>query len=83
MCQNKSAKKCPASSKYKSKAPAVYPEFTEFLVRAGIDSVSINPDTAVFARKLVANIKQRIMLKKTLGQVKVNNDWDLPDPDEE
>jgi len=37
----------------------IYPEFTEFLVRAGIDSVSINPDAAVFTRKLVASIEQR------------------------
>jgi pyruvate,water dikinase len=60
-----------------------YPEFTEFLVRAGIDSVSINPDATVFTRKLVASIEQRIMLEKALGQVKVDPDCDLPDPDEE
>ncbi|HVO77859.1 MAG TPA: phosphoenolpyruvate synthase, partial [Methanomassiliicoccales archaeon] len=28
-------------------APSVYPEFTEFLVRAGIDSISLNPDTVL------------------------------------
>jgi hypothetical protein len=55
----------------------------EFLVRAGIDSVSINPDAAVFTRKLVASIEQRIMLEKALGQVKVDLDWDLSDPGEE
>ena len=38
----------------------------EFLVRAGIDSISINPDAAVFTRKLVASIEQRIMLEKAL-----------------
>ncbi|MEM3648897.1 MAG: phosphoenolpyruvate synthase [Thermoproteota archaeon] len=64
-------------------APSVYPEFTEFLVRAGIDSISINPDAAVFTRKLVASIEQRIMLEKALGKVKLDPDWDLPDPDEE
>jgi phosphoenolpyruvate synthase/pyruvate phosphate dikinase len=31
----------------------IYPEFTEFLVRAGIDSVSINPDATVFTRNLL------------------------------
>ena len=56
--------------------------YPEFLVRAGIDSVSINPDAAVFTRKLVASVEQRIMLEKALGQVKVDPDWDLPDPDE-
>ncbi|MGQ9788725.1 MAG: phosphoenolpyruvate synthase [Candidatus Hadarchaeaceae archaeon] len=64
-------------------APSQYPEFTEFLIKAGIDSVSINPDAAVFTRKLVASIEQRIMLEKALGQFKTDPDWDLPDPDEE
>ena len=63
--------------------PSQYPEFAEFLVRCGIDSISINPDAAVFTRKLVASVEQRIMLEKALGQVKVDPDWDLPDPDEE
>ena len=58
----------------------IYPEFTELLVRAGIDSVSISPDAAVFTRKLVASIEQRIMLEKALGQVKVGG---IPEPDEE
>ncbi|MEM2051042.1 MAG: hypothetical protein QXZ11_08005 [Thermoproteota archaeon] len=64
---------------FKHKCPRIHPEF---LVRAGIDSVSINPDAAVFTRKLVASIEQRIMLEKALGQVKVDPDWDLPDPGE-
>ncbi len=63
-------------------APSQYSEFCEFLVRAGIDSISINPDAAVFTRKLVASVEQRIMLEKALGQVKTDPDWDLPDPDE-
>ncbi|MGQ9479591.1 MAG: hypothetical protein ACUVQ0_06245 [Thermoproteota archaeon] len=44
----------------------------EFLVRAEIDSVSINPDAAVFTRKLVASVEQRITLEKALGEVKVD-----------
>ncbi|MEM4169436.1 MAG: hypothetical protein QXY99_05060 [Thermoproteota archaeon] len=58
------------------------------MVRAGIDSVSINPDAAVFTRKLVASIEQRIMLEKALGKVKIAHalkidpDWDFPDHDE-
>ncbi|MCS7138964.1 MAG: hypothetical protein NZ873_02790 [Crenarchaeota archaeon] len=44
------------------------------MVRAGINSISINPDVAVFTRKLVASIEQRIMLEKALGQVKVDPD---------
>lgn len=47
-----------------------------------IDSISVNPAAAVFTRKLVASIEQRMMLENALGQVKVGPDWDLPDPDE-
>lgn len=43
-------------------APSDYPEFAEFLVRAGIDSMSLNPDTVVAARKRIAHVE------KTLGK---------------
>jgi pyruvate,water dikinase len=60
-------------------APSVYPEFTEFLVRSGIDSISINPDVAVSTRKLVARIEQRIILDKTTGKgLKEDTDLDFP-----
>ncbi len=45
-------------------APSVYPEFTEFLVRHGIDSVSVNPDVVIQTRKLVASIEQKILLER-------------------
>ncbi len=45
-------------------APSVYPEFTEFLVRHGIDSVSVNPDVVVQTRYLVASIERKIMLER-------------------
>jgi len=35
----------------------------------------------MFTRKLVASVEQRIMLEKALGQVKVDSEWNLPDPD--
>lgn len=44
--------------------PSQYPEFAEFLVREGIDSMSINPDTVVYTRRLVAAAEQRIILNK-------------------
>ncbi len=43
-------------------APSVYPEFAEFLIRSGIDSISVNPDTVKFTKKMVAQVEQRIML---------------------
>ena len=44
-------------------APSVYPEFTEFLVREGIDSISLNPDTVLDTRRMVAALEQRIILE--------------------
>jgi len=60
-------------------APSVYPEFTEFLVQSGIDSISVNPDVVVENRKLVARIEQRIMLDKTTGRgLPEEADLDIP-----
>lgn len=44
-------------------APSVYPEFTEFLVREGIDSISLNPDAVIATKANVASIEQRVMLE--------------------
>ncbi len=46
-------------------APSVYPEFTEFLVRNGIDSVSVNNDVVIQTRKLVASMEQKVLLERT------------------
>ncbi len=35
-------------------APSDFPEFAEFLVECGIDSLSLNPDTVIKTRLLVA-----------------------------
>ncbi|MEK7083724.1 MAG: phosphoenolpyruvate synthase, partial [Patescibacteria group bacterium] len=43
-------------------APSDSPEFAEFLVRAGIDSISLNPDTVVATRRRIADVE------KTLGK---------------
>lgn len=43
--------------------PSLYPDFAEFLVRAGIDSMSINPDSVAYTRKMVAAVEKRIMLQ--------------------
>ncbi len=42
--------------------PSVYPEFAEFLVREGIDSISLNADTVVSTVRSIAAIEQRMKL---------------------
>ena len=48
-------------------APSEYPEFTEFLIRSGIDYVSVNPDMVKLTKRNVAHFEQRIMLDKATG----------------
>lgn len=54
-------------------APSVYPEFTEFLVKHGIDSVSVNPDMVKSTKKMVAQLEQRIMLDALTGKGRAAN----------
>jgi pyruvate, water dikinase len=42
--------------------PSVYPEFAEFLVREGIDSISLNADTVVSTIGTIASLEQRMKL---------------------
>jgi len=42
--------------------PSVYPEFAEFLVRKGIDSISLNADTVVTTTRTIASLEQRLKL---------------------
>jgi pyruvate,water dikinase len=44
--------------------PSVYPEFTEFLVKCGMDSISVNPDTVENTKRLVASVEQKMLLEK-------------------
>ena len=61
-------KKCRAKKKYIGicgQAPSDYPEFAEFLVENGIESISLNPDTVVkttvvIAKKEAKTRKQKI-----------------------
>ncbi len=46
-------------------APSVYPDFCEFLVEEGIDCISLNPDTFVRTKKIIASAEQRMLLKAT------------------
>jgi pyruvate,water dikinase len=40
-------------------APSTYPEFAEFLVDCGIDSISLSPDAIVRTRVVIANHEKR------------------------
>ncbi len=41
-------------------APSDFPEFAEFLVECGIDSISLNPDAIISTRLNVAEVEKRI-----------------------
>ncbi|MEM5832433.1 MAG: phosphoenolpyruvate synthase [Candidatus Aenigmatarchaeota archaeon] len=41
-------------------APSFYPEFTEFLVKCGIDSISVNPDIVLKTKKIVYDAESKI-----------------------
>ena len=65
--------------------PSNLPDFAEFLVRAGIDSISVNADAVIATKKLVASVEQKIILEKleelrqkSLGQQvkKPKQDWE-------
>jgi pyruvate,water dikinase len=45
-------------------APSDFPEFAEFLVECGIDSISLNPDTVIKTRIKIAEVEQRIGRKE-------------------
>ena len=54
------------AKKYKRKigicgdAPSTYPEFAEFLVQCGIDSISLSPDAVIKTKLVVANEEKRL-----------------------
>ena len=59
-------------------APSVYPDFTEFLVKSGIDYVSVNPDMVKSTRLNIARIEQRLMLDAATGRGVVDQeDYEL------
>jgi pyruvate,water dikinase len=41
-------------------APSDFPEFAEFLVECGIDSISLNPDTVIKTRLTIAEAEKRL-----------------------
>jgi pyruvate,water dikinase len=45
-------------------APSDYPEFAEFLVQEGIDSISLNPDTVLKTKERIARMEEKLGKKK-------------------
>jgi pyruvate,water dikinase len=48
--------------------PSNLPDFAEFLVRVGIDSISVNNDAVIATKKLVASIEHKIVLERLAEQ---------------
>jgi pyruvate,water dikinase len=48
--------------------PSNLPDFAEFLVRVGIDSISVNNDAVISTKKLVASIEHKIVLERLAEQ---------------
>ncbi len=47
-------------------APSVYPEFMEFLIKAGIDDISLNPDSVKKGRILAWKVEQKLKFERAL-----------------
>lgn len=62
------AHECGATVSICGEGPSNLPDFAEFLVRAGIDSISVNNDAVVSTKKLVASIERKIMLEDLAEQ---------------
>jgi pyruvate,water dikinase len=45
-------------------APSDFPEFAEFLVECGIDSMSLNPDVVLSTRLNVAEVEKRVHVRQ-------------------
>ena len=67
--------------------PSNLPDFAEFLVRVGIDSISVNNDAVVTTRRNVAQVEQKIILERLAEQAalargqplkKPTQDWEWP-----
>jgi len=48
--------------------PSNLPDFAEFLVRVGIDSISVNNDAVISTKRLVASIERKLMLEQLAEQ---------------
>jgi pyruvate,water dikinase len=67
--------------------PSNLPDFAEFLVRQGIDSISVNNDAIVSTKTQVASLEQKIILERLAEQAAIASgkplkkptpDWEWP-----
>jgi pyruvate,water dikinase len=52
-------------------APSDYPEFAEFLVRCGIDSISLNPDTVIKATDKILQLEKELGISRRKESEKI------------
>jgi len=45
-------------------APSDYPEFAEFLIRCGIDSISLNPDTVIKTTEKILQVEKELGISR-------------------
>jgi pyruvate,water dikinase len=60
--------------------PSNLPDFAEFLVRAGIDSISVNNDAILATKKHVASVEQKIILERLAEQAAIAKGCPLKKP---
>jgi pyruvate,water dikinase len=60
--------------------PSNLPDFAEFLVRAGIDSISVNNDAIIATKKHVASVEQKIILERLAEQAAIAKGCPLKKP---
>jgi pyruvate,water dikinase len=60
--------------------PSNLPDFAEFLVRVGIDSISVNNDALSATKTLVASIEQKIILERLAEQSAIASGHPLKKP---
>ncbi len=52
--------------------PSQYPELARFLVECGITSISVNPDTVEYTRRMISSVEKKIILDNIRNSL-VNN----------
>ncbi len=60
--------------------PSNLPDFAEFLVRAGIDSISVNNDAVIATKQNVAAVEQKIILERLAEQAAIATGKPLKKP---